>query len=97
EAGVEMADEDLVDIRGRDAGIGQRRCRRAHDQRFDVLALEPAERRMAPADDAGGHDGSSCSGESLTIANPPTPPPRPARNAAAPAALPRPHLTQASR
>ena len=37
-------------------GIGDRAPRDPHDQRLDVLALVLAEGRMAPADDACGHD-----------------------------------------
>ena len=56
EAGVEMAEHDLVDVAGGDAGVRQRRARDPHDQAFDRLPFEPAERGMSPSDDAGSHD-----------------------------------------
>ena len=55
EAGVEMAEHDLVDVGGRDAGIGQRLVGDPDDEAFDGLGVELAERRMRPSDDAGGH------------------------------------------
>ena len=58
EAGVEVAEQDLVDVAGRDAGIGERFGRHLDDQAFDGFAVKLAERRMRPADDAGGHDRS---------------------------------------
>ena len=58
EAGIEMAEHDLVDVLGRDAGVGQRLARDPHNQAFDSLTGELAERRMGPSDDAGGHDRS---------------------------------------
>src|SRR6185369_7434740 len=56
EAGVEMADEDAVDIFGLDPGIGERRVDDLQHQGLDVLALMLAEGRMGPADDAACHD-----------------------------------------
>ena len=50
-----MPEHDLVDIGGRDAGIGERIGRHPHDQALDGFAFELAERRMRPSDDAGGH------------------------------------------
>ncbi len=55
EAAIEGAEINLVDVGGRDAGILQRVARDADDERFDILALELAEFRMGPSDDAGGH------------------------------------------
>jgi hypothetical protein len=39
EAGVEMAEHDLVDIGGGDAGIGQRLVGDAHDQALDAVSV----------------------------------------------------------
>ena len=50
-----MSEHDLVDVGRRDAGIGERAGRDPHDQALDGLALELAERRMGPSDDASGH------------------------------------------
>ena len=47
EAGVEMAEHDLVDVAGGDAGVRQRRGRDPHDQALDGLAFEPAEGGVA--------------------------------------------------
>jgi hypothetical protein len=52
-----VAEHDLGHVLDPDPGIGDRVLRDFHDQRFDVLGLVPAERRVAPADDACGHDG----------------------------------------
>ena len=54
-AGVEMPEHDLVDVLGRDAGIGQRLAGHPHDQAFDALTAELSEGGMGPADDTGGH------------------------------------------
>ena len=56
EAGVEMPEHDLVDIGGRNAGIGKRLVRDLDHEAFDGLGIELAERRMRPSDDAGCHD-----------------------------------------
>ena len=55
EAGIEVAEHDLVDVARRNAGIGQRVVGHAHDQALDGLAGKLAEGRVGPADDAGGH------------------------------------------
>ncbi len=55
EAGVEVAEHDLVDVGGPDAGMGDRLARDPRHQALDGLALEPAEFRMGPSDDASGH------------------------------------------
>ena len=47
-----MSEHDFVDVGGRDAGIGERAGRDAHDQALDGFALELSERRMGPSDDA---------------------------------------------
>ena len=56
EAGIEMAEHDLVDLVRPDAGMVERLVRDLDDQRFQRLAFELAEARMRPADDACGHD-----------------------------------------
>ena len=58
EAGVEMAEHDLVDIAGRDAGIGQRLVGDLDHEAFDGLGVELSEGRMRPSNDAGSHGGS---------------------------------------
>ena len=58
EAGVEMPEHDLVDVGGRDAGIGQRFVRHPDHEALDRLGVEFPERRMRPSDDAGCHGGS---------------------------------------
>ena len=55
EAGVEMAEHDLVDIGRADAGVRQRFARHPHDQAFERFAVEPAELGMRPTDDASRH------------------------------------------
>ena len=55
EPGVEMPEHDLVDIGGGNPGVGERLLGDAHDQALDRLALEPAEGRMSPANDASRH------------------------------------------
>jgi hypothetical protein len=57
EAGVEMAEQDLVDLLGADAGMVERLIRDPDDQAFDGLVVELAEFAVSPADDAGGHGG----------------------------------------
>ena len=54
-AGIEMAEHDLVDLVGTDAGMVERVGRDLDDQAFQRLAFELAEARMRPADDACGH------------------------------------------
>ena len=53
-----MSDEDLVDLVRSDPGVFQRLDGDLPDQRLDVVAFMLAERRMAPANDTGGHPGS---------------------------------------
>src|SRR3546814_5821325 len=62
EALVEVADEDLVDLVGADAGVLERLQGDASDEGFDIVVLVLAERRVAPADDAGGHADSPSRG-----------------------------------
>ena len=52
-----MSEHDLVDVVRAESGVGDRIGRHLDDQRLDVLGLVPAEWRVAPADDACGHDG----------------------------------------
>jgi hypothetical protein len=52
-----MAEHDLVDVLDAETGVGDRLARDLPDQGFDVVLLVPAEGRMAPADDTGGHQG----------------------------------------
>ena len=56
EAGIEMAEHDLVDLVRADAGMLERVVGDLDDQRFQRLAFELAEARMRPSDDACGHD-----------------------------------------
>src|SRR5205085_2692756 len=56
EAGVEMAEHDLVDLLGLDPGVGERTLSDAHDQALDGFTFELAERRVGPSNDAGAHD-----------------------------------------
>jgi hypothetical protein len=51
EAGIEMAEHDLIDLVGGDAGIDQRVGRDRDDQALDGLGILLAERRMRPAND----------------------------------------------
>ena len=60
EARVEVAEHDLVDVLGLDAGVGQRAVGDPHDQALHRLAVEPAEGRMGPAHDAARHDRLHC-------------------------------------
>jgi hypothetical protein len=55
EAGIDLADEHLVDVRRGNAGVRQRRADHLSDQRLHIDAILPPERRVAPADDACGH------------------------------------------
>ena len=50
-----MAQQNLVDVARRDAGVGQRFARDSYDQALDGLAFEPAKCRVGPSDDASGH------------------------------------------
>ena len=50
-----MAEHDLIDIGGGNAGIGERIPGDPYDQAFDRLALEPAEGCVSPTHDASGH------------------------------------------
>src|SRR5216683_1441706 len=52
-----MAEHDLVDITGRDAGVGECPARHAHDQALDRLPFEATERGMGPTNNASGHRG----------------------------------------
>src|SRR5438034_1085527 len=52
-----MAEHDLVDVARRDAGVAERLGRNSHDQALDRLALEPAEGRVRPSNDASRHGG----------------------------------------
>ena len=54
-SGIAVADEDLVDLRRFEAGIGKGAARGLDDQRLDVVIFVLSERCVAPADDAGGH------------------------------------------
>jgi hypothetical protein len=56
EAGIEVAEHDLIDIARFDPGIGNRLARHFDDQAFDRFAGELAERCMRPAHDARGHN-----------------------------------------
>src|SRR5262249_37511380 len=55
EAGVEMAEHDLVDVLGGNCGIGKGIARDSHDKALDGFAGELAKRTMCPSYDAGGH------------------------------------------
>ena len=55
-AGVEVAEDDFVDVFRRNRGVGERLGCDPHDQALDRLAGELAERRMRPSHDAGGHN-----------------------------------------
>ena len=50
-----MAQDDFIDIFGRNRGIGERIARNAHDKALNGLAAEFAEWAMRPAYDARGH------------------------------------------
>ena len=54
-ARVEVAEHDLVDVLGRDPGVGQRLAGDAHDQAFDSLAIKLTEGGMGPTDNGCGH------------------------------------------
>jgi hypothetical protein len=60
EAGVEVAQHDLVDVPGVDAGVGKRLRRHLHNQAFHSFIGQFAERRMRPSHNAGSHDCSLC-------------------------------------
>ena len=55
EAGIEVAEHNLVDVLCRNSGVGERLARDLDDQTLDGLAGELAEGRMRPSHDAGGH------------------------------------------
>ena len=55
EAGVEMAEHDLVDISGRNAGVRHRLVGDLGDKAFHGLGVKLSEGRMRPSDDAGCH------------------------------------------
>ena len=50
-----MTEDDLVDIRSRNAGIRERLAGDPHNQAFDALPVKLAERGVGPADNTGGH------------------------------------------
>ncbi len=58
EAGVEMAEHDLVDVLGSDSRVRERRVRHAHDEALDAFVAQFAEGRVRPSHDASGHDRS---------------------------------------
>ena len=74
EAGVEMAEHDLVDVCGGNAGIGQRIGRDLDHEALDGFGVELAEWRVRPSDDAGCHGRSPCFGSdrvcNLSMASP---------------------------
>ena len=55
EAGIEMAEHDLVDITGLDAGMGNRLAGHPHDHALDGLGIVLAEGHMGPAHNGRGH------------------------------------------
>ena len=55
EAGVEMPEDDLVDLLGADARMVERLAADLDDEALERLAVELAEGRMRPADDACRH------------------------------------------
>src|SRR3954466_53394 len=50
-----MTQHDLVDVLGRDAGIGQGIAGNPHNQAFHGFADQLAKGGMGPTDDAGSH------------------------------------------
>src|SRR3569833_7572 len=56
-----MPEHDLVDVLGRNAGVGQRIGRNLHHQAFAGLRVELAEWRVRPSHAAGWHGYSPCS------------------------------------
>jgi hypothetical protein len=54
-SGIEVPEHDLVDLAGRDAGIGQSFVGDTHDQALHRLAVETPERGMRPSHHASGH------------------------------------------
>ena len=67
EAGIEMAEHDLVDVLGCNAGVGERLARHPHDQALDRFTGELAEWRMRPSYDAGCHGHSVAEFRSLSL------------------------------
>ena len=59
EAGVEMAEHDLIDVLGSNAGVGKRAVGDPRHQALDRFTFELAERRVRPANDACRHFRSS--------------------------------------
>jgi hypothetical protein len=55
-----MPKHDLIDIRCRNTGIGQRVGGDPDHQALDGLGIEFTERRVRPSDDAGCHGRSPC-------------------------------------
>ena len=58
EAGIEVAEHDLIDVARLNSGVGQRFARDFDDETLDGLAGKLAERRMRPPHNACGHDHS---------------------------------------
>ena len=71
EAAVEVAEPDLVDLGGLEAGVGDGGRGGLDDQALGTAALVLAERQMAPADDAGGHGGRSRGNDAVNIGSTP--------------------------
>ena len=67
EAGIEMAEHDLVDVCGGNAGIGQRIGRNLDHEALDGFGVELAEWRVRPSDDAGCHGRSPCFGSARFV------------------------------
>src|SRR4029453_4023119 len=59
EAGVEMAEHNLIHVLRPDPGMIQGLVRGLDDETFDSLVAELAERRMGPTDDTGRHGATS--------------------------------------
>ena len=55
EPGIEMAEQDIVDVSGRYSRIGQCIGCHPYDQALNRVAVAAAERRMRPSNNAGGH------------------------------------------
>jgi hypothetical protein len=56
-AGVEVAQHDLIDVRGRDSGVREGPIGHLDNETFDGGPVQPAEWRVSPTDDAAGHCG----------------------------------------
>src|SRR5215469_6790853 len=55
EAGIEVAEDDFIDVFGGNRGIGERIAGNAHDKALNGFTAEFAEWAMRPAYDARGH------------------------------------------